>query len=67
MLNYAIMLHDGDGIPVDKKESADILRMATDIPQAVYNLSYQLINGDGIPADKKEGIRLCEKAELFFS
>ncbi|KAK8890602.1 hypothetical protein M9Y10_035381 [Tritrichomonas musculus] len=62
MYYYGMMLYEGRGIPMNKKEAGKYLKMAADAgyANAMKDYSYMLSNGDGIPIDKKEAKRYSE-------
>ena len=50
------MLNNGEGIPVDYKESIKYYKMAIDKgnSDAMYNYAVMLKNGQGVPIDCRE-------------
>lgn len=56
MNDYAQMLHDGNGIPVNKAESAGHYKVAIDEGNISAMASYavMLFKGDGVQMNKKE-------------
>lgn len=54
MLNYALMLSNGEGVKMDKKEASKYYKRAADNEQinSMYNYATMLRTGDGI--DVKE-------------
>ena len=54
MYNYALMLYNGDGVTVDKKEAARYFQMAADLGDIDSMRKYRsmLYDGDGIEKKK---------------
>ncbi|MDR2787075.1 MAG: sel1 repeat family protein, partial [Candidatus Accumulibacter sp.] len=52
--NYALLLENGEGMPIDKSLAAHYYKLAADqgYAAAQCNYSFLLFNGDGIPMDK---------------
>ena len=59
MLNYAIMLNNGDGVPVNKSEAIKYFKMSIEKgnDDAMLNYAIMLNNGDGVPVNKSEAIK----------
>ena len=62
MLYYGIMLENGKGVPVYKKEAVRYYKMSSDAGNALGTgqLGYMTYLGEGIKQDKKEGVRLIK-------
>ena len=60
MVNYEIMLKDRDGVPVNKKEAANLFKIAVDEgnENTMFKLTIILRNSEGIPADRNKASHL---------
>lgn len=65
MIQYGLMLLNGDGIPVDKKIGMNYIKKAVDLEStdALYIYASMLENGREIKCNKKSAAEYYKKAE----
>lgn len=59
MTNYAMILENGEGVPVNKKEAAKYYKISADkgCPTAMFNLATMFEEGECVPVNKEEAVK----------
>ena len=65
MYNYGVMLYNGIGVNLNKKEAAKYFKMAADEGDVsgMRNYAIMLENGEGMKANKREAARIFKLIE----